>query len=130
MPRNTYEDDTGPAVGVYEDVHVTLFVLSSQWHAGPTCKHLLPPLILPPSSSHACGEGNGSGDGELTGGTRSSRPRRTRSGSAWTWHSGRSRLARSSRPGHLAGALLAIPLTDVVEGARASVACKNSRALV
>jgi hypothetical protein len=29
----------------------------------------------------------------------------------------------------LAGALLGIPLTDVVEGARASVACKNSRAL-
>jgi hypothetical protein len=30
----------------------------------------------------------------------------------------------------LAGVLLAIPPTDVVDGARASVACKKSRALV
>jgi hypothetical protein len=36
------------------------------------------------------------------GGTRSSRPRRTRSGSAWSSHPGRSRLARSSRPGRRA----------------------------
>jgi hypothetical protein len=30
MPWNTYEDDLGLAAGVYEDVHLILFVLSSQ----------------------------------------------------------------------------------------------------
>jgi hypothetical protein len=49
MPQNTYEDDPGPAAGVYEDVHLIVFVLplndmrahlstsSSSSHGTPPC---------------------------------------------------------------------------------------------
>jgi hypothetical protein len=30
MPQNTYEDESGPAAGVYEDVYLIVFALSSQ----------------------------------------------------------------------------------------------------
>jgi hypothetical protein len=30
MPQKTYEDDWGPATGVYEDVHLIVFALLSQ----------------------------------------------------------------------------------------------------
>jgi hypothetical protein len=46
MPRNTYEDDSGPTTSVYEDVHLIVFALSYQWHVGSTCQHHLLPLIL------------------------------------------------------------------------------------
>jgi hypothetical protein len=47
MPQNRYEDDSGPAASVYEDVHLIVFTLSSQCHAG-----LLISILFLLSSSH------------------------------------------------------------------------------
>jgi hypothetical protein len=48
MPQNTYEDESGLAAGIYEDV----YLISSHSHVGPIGHHhLLPPLILSPPVS-------------------------------------------------------------------------------
>jgi hypothetical protein len=74
MPRDTYEDDLGPVVGVCEDVHLIAFAHSCQWHAGHTCltssSSSHPPLTPHPLSADELPPSIGRFGSDLGGGRR------------------------------------------------------------